>query len=118
MAVTSTKPYVGVPRDLQANFNGKQIVYVCWEGHLLFAAPMMLVVEPEMKLGDLLEQVLRPLLQADPDAAGLDFAKAEWSKGRQTWQPDLQASIADNGITHKTQLVFRTPGLNTLAAVA
>lgn len=118
MAVKSIGPYVGVSRDVQANFNGKQIVYVCWEQHLLFAAPLMLVVEPGMRFADFLAQVVGPLIQADPDAEGLDLATVEWVKNRGAWTPKLDASLADNGIVHKEQLVFRTPGRNTLMAAA
>src|SRR3990167_5930676 len=71
MALTSTKPYVAVPRDLVENFNGKQIVYVCWDHHMLFATPLLLVVEPEMSFGDLLENVVKPLIGPDPDAAAV-----------------------------------------------
>lgn len=116
MAVTSTKPYVGVPRDVVANFHGKQIVYVCWDRHLLFATPFLIVVEPGMKLGDMLQNVVKPLMQADPDSAAVDFTQAEWQKGEQPWTPDFDASLADNGIAHKQQLRFCTPGLNTLGA--
>lgn len=118
MAVTSTKPYVGVPRDLVANFNGKQIVYVNWEQHLLFAAPLMLVVEPGMTFGDLLQNVVKPLIQADPDAASVDLTQVAWRKGKAAWTPNFAATLAENGIVHKEQLHFTTPGLNTLLAAA
>ncbi|MBS1191405.1 MAG: phenol hydroxylase [Rhodocyclaceae bacterium] len=116
MAVTSTKPYVGVPRDRVENFNGKQIVYVGWDQHMLFSTPFMIVVEPGMKLGDMLQNAVRPLMQPDPDAPAVDFGKVEWLKGKQPWTPNFEASLADNGIRHKQQLTFRTPGLNTLGA--
>ncbi|MDR1967215.1 MAG: phenol hydroxylase subunit P4 [Burkholderiaceae bacterium] len=118
MPVTSTKPYVGVARDLVGNFLGKQIVYVCWDQHLLFAAPMMLVVEPTMLLKDLLDQVWKPLLGADPDVAALKWEQAQWLKSNRPWKPRLEASIADNGIDHKEQLRLRTPELNSLRAAA
>lgn len=116
MAVKSLKPYVGVPRDVVANFAGKQIVFVFWDQHLLFSAPFMHVVEPQMRFGDLVAGPLSALLQPDPDAAAIDWAKVEWVKSGQPWQPDFAASIAENGIVHKEQLMFRTPGLNSLLA--
>lgn len=118
MAVTSTKPFIGVPRDVVANFNGKQIVYVCWDQHLLFATPLLLVVEPGMAFGDLLQNVVKPLIGPDPDAAAVDLRKVEWLKNNQPWTPDFNASLAANGIVHKEQLRFRTPGLNALLAAA
>jgi phenol hydroxylase P4 protein len=116
MALTSTKPYIGVPRDLVANFNGKQIVYVCWDHHMLFATPLMTVVEPGMILGDFLQNVIKPLIQPDPDAAAVDLTQVAWLKDKKSWKPDLTASLAANGIVHKEQLRFSTPGLNSLLA--
>ncbi|UCV24307.1 phenol hydroxylase subunit P4 [Ferribacterium limneticum] len=118
MALTSTKPYVAVPRDLVENFNGKQIVYVCWDHHMLFATPLMLVVEPGMSFGDLLENVVKPLIGPDPDAAAVDLSTVEWLKSGRAWGPDLAGSLAENGIVHKEQLRFRTPGVNSLLAAA
>ena len=118
MALTSTKPYVAVPRDLVENFNGKQIVYVCWDHHMLFATPLLLVVEPEMSFGDLLENVVEPLIGPDPDAAAVDLGSVEWQKAGRAWTPDLAASLAANGIVHKEQLRFDTPGVNSLLAAA
>jgi len=116
MALTSTKPYVAVPRDLVQNFNGKQIVYVCWDHHLLFATPFLLVVEPGMLLGDMLQNVVKPLMLPDPDGAAVDLTQVGWLKSGQPWKPDLNASLAANGIVHKEQLRFSTPGLNSLMA--
>ena len=116
MAVTSTKPYVAVPRDLVQNFNGKQIVYVCWDHHMLFATPLMLVVEPGMLLGDMLENVVKPLIGPDPDSAAVDLTQVAWMKSGQPWVTDLGVSLAANGIVHKEQLRFSTPGLNSLLA--
>ena len=118
MALTSTKPYVDVPRDLVENFNGKQIVYVCWDHHMLFATPLMLVVEPEMRFGDLLENVVKPLIGPDPDSAAVDLTKVEWQKAGRSWTPDFGVSLAANGIVHKEQLRFSTPGVNSLLAAA
>mgnify|MGYP003475334101 CR=1 FL=1 len=118
MAVKSIKPYIGTPRDLVANFNGKQIVYVCWNQHLLFAAPFMLVVEPGMRFGDLLEPAFQRLPRPDPEPAASRWSVAGWQKRNQAWTPDFNASIAANGIAHKEQLRFSTPGLNALLAAA
>jgi phenol/toluene 2-monooxygenase (NADH) P4/A4 len=118
MALTSTKPYIGIARDQVQNFNGKQIVYVCWEQHMLFATPLMLVVEPGMLLGDMVQNIVKTLIQADPDAAAVDLTQVEWQKSGKPWTPDFSVSLAANGIVHKAQLLFRTPGLNSLLAAA
>lgn len=116
MAVTATKPYVGVPRDAVANFNGKQLVYASWDHHLLFAAPFLLCVPPQMKFRELVEGPLTALTQPDPDGAAIDWKKVEWLKDNQSWTPDFEGSLEANGVGHKDQLRFRTPGLNTLGA--
>lgn len=68
----------------------------------------------QIRFAELIEQHLVPLLQADPDAAAIDWSRVEWLKANQPWQPEPARSLADNGITHKTQLRLRTPGLNSL----
>ncbi|MDV7210192.1 phenol hydroxylase subunit P4 [Azotobacter beijerinckii] len=118
MSVVARKEYVAVPRDRVENFHGKQLVYVSWDHHLLFAAPFLLCLPPQTAFGELLDSALQPLLQADPDAAAIDWGKVEWLKDNQPWVPDFERSLADNGIAHKGQLRMRTPGLNSLCAVS
>lgn len=118
MAVTSINEYVGVARDAVANFKGKQLLYASWDRHSLFASPFLLCVTPDMKLGDVRDTMLVPLLQADPDAGAIDWSKVEWLKSNQPWTPDFSATVAANGIGHKDQIRFSTPGLNTLCAAA
>ena len=114
MTVAALKKYVAVPRDRVENFDGKQIVYVSWDQHLLFAAPFLLCLPIETPFKDLVEGMLTALLQPDPDAALIDWTKVEWSKGSKPWVPDFSKSLAANDIAHKSQLRFRTPDLNSL----
>lgn len=118
MTVAAIKEYVGVPRDRVENFNGKQLVYASWDHHLLFAAPFLLCVTPQTTFRELVEGPLSALVQPDPDGAAIDWAKVEWRKSNQPWTPDFDRSLADNGIGHKDQIRFRTPGLTTLAVGA
>ena len=114
MAVTALKPYDFKPRDLQENFQGKQIVYAAWDHHLLFAAAFLICVPPEMTFREFAEGPLSQLLSLDPDTPAIDWAKAEWLKGKEPFVPDFDRSLAENGIAHKEQLRLRTPGLNTI----
>jgi phenol hydroxylase P4 protein len=116
MTVTSTKHYEGVPRHPVENFGGNQINYVSWDHHLLFAAPFCLCPNPDMKLADFLEDIVNPLLAADPDAEKLDWHKVVWQKGLDSWQPDLDKTLRENGVGHKDLLRFKTPGMNSLGA--
>ncbi len=118
MAVTSTKPYAGASRDALAHFEGRQLVYVCWEQHLLFAAPFLLCVTPQTGFGEFVRDMLTPLMAADPDCARIDWQQARWRKSGVAFTPDLKRSFADNGIGHKEQLILSTPGLNTVCGGA
>lgn len=114
MPVATLGDYTAVPRDRVENFAGKQLLYVSWDRHLLFAAPFLLCLPPETPFGEMLESALQPLLQADPDAAAIDWQAVEWLKGNRPWVPDFNTSLAANGIGHKEQLRLCTPALNSL----
>ncbi|THF60372.1 phenol hydroxylase subunit P4 [Pseudothauera rhizosphaerae] len=111
MPVAAVKEYVGVARDTVANYHGNQILYMCWDGHLMLAAPFSLLVSPEMKFGDVLTGMVAPILQVHPDAAHINWAEARWEKDDEPWTPDPEKSIRDNGLHHKDFLRFSTPGL-------
>lgn len=114
MSVTSTREYRGVPADALANYHGDQLVYAAWDHHLMFAAPFITCVPPAMRFGDYVTGILAALVAADPDAPRIDWRAVEWVKGGKVFSPDFDRSLAENGIRHKEQLRFRTPGLNTL----
>ncbi len=118
MAVKSTKPYVGVPRDRVANFLGNQIVYFSWDHHLLFGASFQLVLPQGMTIRQVIEGPLTALLAPDPDAAKIDWSMATWLKSNKPWVPDLDRSLVENGIVHKELLRLLTPGLNSLGSAA
>lgn len=118
MAVAAISEYTATPRDVVANFHGKQLVYVSWDRHLLFAAPFLLCLPPDTIFRDMVMGPLTQLLQADPDAAAIDWASVTWMRGTQPWTPDFDATLDANGITHKTQLRFATSGVNSLVPAA
>lgn len=118
MSVKALKEYVGIPRDRVENFHGKQLVYVSWDHHLLFAAPFLLCLSPETSFRELVDGPLTALLQPDPDAAAIDWSRVEWLKSNRPWAPAFDRSLAENGIRHKEQVRFRTPGLDWLHAAA
>ena len=118
MPVTSIGAYTATPADVQANFHGAQLVYACWEHHLLFAAPFIMPVPPDMLFKDWVTEALTPLISADPDTPQIDWAKVQWHLGAQPWQPDFARSLKDNGVRHKAQIRMHTPGLNSLMPFA
>ncbi|MGE0482557.1 MAG: phenol hydroxylase subunit P4 [Gammaproteobacteria bacterium] len=118
MPVSSTKPYIGVPRDRVENFNGKQLVYVSWDQHLLFAASFLVCVPPATTFRQMIEQNVVPLIAPDPDAAAVDWDAVQWLMSNRPFTPDWDASLAANGIVHKASLRMLTPGLNSLCGAA
>ncbi len=108
MAVVARKEYIGKPRDSVEKFNGSQLVYVSWDHHLIFSAPFLLFVSPDMKFRDLQDQILSALIQADPHAADVDWDKVKWFKANTPWVPEMNLSVKENAITHKEQLRFKT----------
>jgi len=114
MAVHAIGNYHFAPRDHAGIYGDHQIVYFCWDRHLLFAAPFILFVPGEMSLGEFLEERIKPMLAPDPDAGVLEWAEARWSNGPVAFTPDFNASLTANGIGHKGKIIMSTPGLNSL----
>jgi len=114
MPVAAIGEYKFHPRDAADVYGDNQLVYFCWDRHLLFAAPFITFVSGDMTLGTYLDEVIKPLIAADPDAGQLDWANAEWSIGPRAFTPDFGASLLANGIGHKDKILMNTPGLNSL----
>ena len=119
MSVTAIREYIGEPRDVVANYHGNQLLYICWDRHLMFAAPFIFMVPPDMKFEEVLTQLVAPVIQPHPDAAKIEWRTTSWERGGALgdvpWQPDFDRSVTENGLVHKTWLRFRAPGLDGLA---
>ncbi len=115
MPVTAIGAYEAQSLDCQDNFNGLQLVYLCWERHLMFCAPVTLPLPPDMAFGDFVETVVKPVIAPHPDAAKVDFSQARWRLDDAPFQPDPGAGLAANGIGHKSLLHLDTPGLDGLS---
>lgn len=118
MPVIATADYVGERRDRVETFNGKQLVYVTWEQHLLIAASMLFCPTPDTPMRTFLNEMVFPLLQQDPDGPKVKWEEVEWKLHNQPWTPDLEGTLASNGVTHKSHIIFATPGLNTIMGSA
>ena len=115
MSVIALKPgYQGEVRDRVENFHGNQLVYFGWDQHLLFCSAFAAPLPPSMPFGIFVEQVVKPILAAHPEAERIDWSQAQWLRSSQPFTPDWDKSLIDNGIGHKTALRIRTPGLNGL----
>ena len=114
MSVQSIRPFKVVPKDAAANFHGMQVVYFCWDKHLMFYAPVAKMLPPTMTFQQVIDAELTPTYSRHPDFARIDWAAVQWSKDGEAFTPALDKSLVDNGITHKTAVHFTTPGLNGL----
>lgn len=112
MPVIALAPdYTGEVRDRVENFHGKQLVYFGWDRHMLFCSPFTLPLPPEMPFKVLVDEVLAPLLAAHPEGKAIDWNTATWLRSNEAFTPDMQASLAENGLGHKSLLRLQTPGL-------
>lgn len=114
MSVTALKPFAGRPADSLSHYHGDQLNYVSWDRHLMFAAPFILCLSPTLPFGELVKGPISELIRADPDAPRIDWSKVEWLKSNRPFFPRFDKTLSENGVSHKEQLRFRTPGLNTL----
>lgn len=115
MSIVALKPgYSGIVADAEDRFHGKRLLYICWDQHLLFCAPLCFPLPPEMPFGALIEAVLPGAYGSHPDFEKIDWSTVQWFDSGRPFTPDLSKSLADNGLVHKSVIRFRTPGLKGL----
>lgn len=115
MSVKSIGDYSFTPKDKVENFHGNMLVYMQWEKHLSFCAPLAFPLPPNMPFGDLVAGVLVPAYAAHPDSENVDFEKGEWLLDNEPFTPDFSKSLQENGLGHKSLIRVKTPGLEGLA---
>ncbi len=112
MAVKALYDYQYPAADTQDKFHGNQLLYVGWDDHLMFCAPFAYCLPPSTKFSELVEKHLPFSYSRHPDWAKIDFSKVVWLKSGQPFQPDMNKTLAEQGIKHKDALRLQTPGLN------
>lgn len=117
MAVRALREYKFEPLDQAANFSGARVVYAGWDGHMMFASPYAWPLPPDLPFVHFIAGPLTQAFSQHPDWARIDWTTAVWTKNGMPFAPDMERSIAENGLTHKDSLVFRTPGLNGIAGL-
>ena len=110
MSVTALYPYEFEAKDRRENFPAP-LLFIGWEDHLLFCAPVALPLPADTPFGALAQAVLPGVYGYHPDFAKIDWGRVEWFKSGQPWTPDPAKSLQDNGLGHKDVIRFRTPGL-------
>jgi len=119
MSVTAIADgYHGTMKDTADHYRGQQLLNIGWDQHLMYATPMCIPVPPEMPFGALVQQVLPGLYGQHPQFAAIDWSRAEWLRSGERFTPDMDRSLADNGLGHKAMLRFRTPDQPGLANAA
>ena len=114
MSVVALKPnYVGVVRDAKDQFNGQQVLFIEWLGHLSISAPIAILVDAHQRFSDFIEQVMgQTVFASHPDWAKIDWLKVQWFFEGQTLTYDQDSTFENLGINHKSYLRLRTPDLN------
>lgn len=112
MSVAAIGNYDFPAKDRVENFHGNQVVYVCWDDHLMFSAPLTFPLPPAMPFGDLVNGLLPTFYGMHPDFKQIDWDGVNWSLDQVAFKPDLSKSLTENGVGHKSVIRFQTPGLN------
>lgn len=113
MAVKSVAPYAFPPQDTVDKFPAP-LLYIGWEDHKMFCSPVCVPVPPSTTFGELVQATLPGIYSAHPDFAKITWEQAQWFLSGQPFTPDMEKTLAENGIGHKSVLRFRTPGLTGL----
>ncbi len=100
------------PKDIEANFHGNRLVYVGWDHHMMFCAPVAFPLPPDMPFGALVDEVIPNAFGMHPDFADIDWDKVEWRLNGELFAPDKSASLDALGIKHKSVIRMHTPGLD------
>jgi phenol/toluene 2-monooxygenase (NADH) P4/A4 len=103
--------YTGQMRDRVENFHGNQLLYVGWDDHLMFCAPHCIAVQPSMTFATLAGEVIPAMYSMHPDWASVQPGAIEWFRSGERFEPDFEATLAENGLGHKAMLRMHTPGL-------
>lgn len=101
------------PSDSATRFS-QAVVYIAWDEHMLFAAPMALQLSLDTTFDDLMHKVLPTLYGTHPQFALIRWEQVQWFRSSTMFTPRASSSLAAQGFTHKSVLRFRTPGLEGL----
>lgn len=105
------KDYQFDPKDAVENFHGMQILYVGWDRHLMFCAPLAFLLSPDVLFRELVEKTIPEAFGEHPDMEKIKWDNVQWFRSGESFQPVFDASLRDNGLGHKVVLRFCTPGM-------
>jgi len=99
--------------DGAARFS-QPLLYIGWDEHMMFAAPVVLPLAPDTTFEHLKTKVLHKLYGEHPEFKLIDWARVQWFRGDVMFTPKMDKTLAEHGFGHKSVLRFRTPGLEGL----
>ncbi len=112
MPVVALGDYKFVAKDTVDKFHGNQLLYIGWDQHLMFCAPVAFPFPANLVFGEIPKIMDNPgCFGYHPDYAKIDWDAVTWLKSGQPFKPDFSKSLAENGLKHKDSLRFCTPGL-------
>ncbi|KRB83910.1 phenol hydroxylase [Sphingomonas sp. Root710] len=117
MTVRAIRDYVFEPADSEEKFQGARVVYVGWDGHLMFSSPYAWALPPDLLFADFLADQLNNTFGSHPDWSKIDWTKTTWTKNDEVFLPDLNGTIVNLGIAHKDALRFNMPGLGGIGGL-
>lgn len=103
-------------RDKVENYHGNILVYVSWDKHRMINSAMAFPLPPQMPFEAFLTQVLPTCYKDHPDFEKLDWKKTavNWNLNGEPFTPNVEKSLEENGIDHKSLIRFETPTLKGL----
>ena len=114
MPVKAIGDYPVLPRDVQENFHGNIMVIIGWDKHLMISSPMAFPLPPDMPFGAFVQEVMPAAFSPHPEWVQIDWEKVNWLLNDAPFKPDMEKSLVENGIDHKSVIRLQTPGLNGL----
>lgn len=118
MATVSIGEYPVIMKDKVENFHGNQVVYIGWDKHKLINTAMAFPLPPQMPFKALIQEVMPTCYKDHPEFEKIVWDDSVlWNLNGEAFVPNLEKSLLDNGIDHKSILRFETPSLKGLNGV-
>jgi phenol hydroxylase P4 protein len=98
--------------DTEDRFFGNRLIYLGWDSHLMYCAPLCVPLPPSLPFGALVRDVLPELFGEHPEFEQIDWQRTHWFNSNRRFIPDMGKSLELHGLTHKSLIRFRTPALD------
>jgi phenol/toluene 2-monooxygenase (NADH) P4/A4 len=107
MAVVAYKPgYEFEARDRAEVFGDDMLVYVYWQGNMLFCSAAAFRAPKAMKWGDFKANMLKGVFGIDPIYDTLNAANTAWLISELPAQPKDDQTLEELGVKHKGLIKF------------